>query len=257
MNNTILSEKDTQLIEKVILEYGKIVTINNLMAVFSTEYSDMAAHNRIQKLADNGWFKRIKRGTYLVIENISSRYQNDHSLLLISNALNEQSYVSLSYALNYYNLFDQYSKVVVAVTMGEPKRYSFDDHVFKYAKVKKSMYFGFSQKTESGGSINIADVEKALIDTLYLDKSFTSASLIYEKLRDHQDSIDFRKLVDYALKIDMALKRKFGFLLDHLNIETNDLYKSLGENRGYSKFTSDSRQFNAKWRIYYDERITR
>lgn len=255
MKSTILTEKDTKLIEQTILQYGKIVSIKDLMAIFTVEYSKLGAHNRIQKLSEAGWLKRIKRGLYLVIENLSSRHQNDNSLMLVSDSLTQNSYISLSYALNYYHMFDQYSKTIVAITTTSSKKYNFDNFIFKFIKVKKNMYFGFSQKPEAGKLIKIADAEKALIDYLYLDKSFTSASIVFEKLKDYQQNLDLNKLQDYALLSDTTIKRKIGFLLDQLKVDTKKLYQGLGENKGSSRFTKESCIFNAKWRIYYDNRI--
>jgi predicted transcriptional regulator of viral defense system len=255
MNNTILSERDSRLIEQTILKYGRIVTSENLLEVFSKEYSDQAAFNRISKLVETGWLRRVKRGLYLVNESISSRFQNGNSLLLISNALNQNSYVSLSYALNYYQLFDQYSKIIVGITTTKSKKYNFDGYLFKFTRVKESMYFGYSAKIEDGKQIKIADAEKALIDYLYLDKSFTSASLVFEKMKEHKENLDFVKLQDYAQKTDITTRRKVGLLLDQLNVDTQKLYQGLGENKGFSRFTQESKVFNAKWRIYYDHRI--
>lgn len=257
MKTTILTEKDTTLIGQVILKYGRIVTIEALMSIFKAEYSELAAHNRIQKLTKSGWLKRIKRGLYLVIENLSSRFQNDNSLMLISNFLNKDSYISLSYALNYYHMFDQYSKTIIAITTTDSKKYNFDDYVFKFTKVKENMYFGFSQKLEAGKLVKIADVEKALIDYLYLDKSFTSASIVFEKLKDYQQNLDLDKLQEYAMRSDITIKRKVGFLLDQLGVNTKKLYQELAKNKGLSRFTKESKTFNAKWRIYYDNRIIR
>lgn len=146
MKTTILTEKDTNLIEQIILKYGRIVGIDDLMTIFRIEYSNLSAHNRIQKLTKAGWLKRIKRGLYLVIENLSSRFQNDNSLMLIANALNKSSYISLSYALNYYHMFDQYSKTIVSVTTADSKKYIFDDFVFKFAKVKENMFLVFPKR---------------------------------------------------------------------------------------------------------------
>lgn len=98
---------------------------------------------------------------------------------------------------------------------------------------------------EDGKPVKIADPEKALIDYLYLDKSFTSASL----------SLDFDKLQDYAQRSGITIKRKIGFLLDQLNVDTHKLYQSLGANKGVSRFTQESKAFSAKWRTYYDHRI--
>ncbi|MFA7301102.1 MAG: hypothetical protein WC069_02245 [Candidatus Shapirobacteria bacterium] len=256
MKNTILSQTDSEILEQLLLKYGRIVNSKDLNSVFNTKYSKFASQNRIQKLCKNGWLKRIKRGLYLVIDNLSSRFQNENSLISISNLLNKNSYISFSYALNYYQMYDQYSKNVIAISKKQSNDFNFDDFVFKFTKVKKSMYFGFSKKNNAGKLINIADVEKVLIDYLYIDKSFTSASLVYEKLKDYQSEIDFSKLQEYTLLCDNTIKRKIGFLLDHININTDKIYQSLDKNTGFSRFTVKSKLFNAKWRIYYDNRIT-
>lgn len=224
--------------------------------MFKSQYSGAAAHNRIQLLTKLGWLKRIKRGLYVVIENLSSRFQTDLSLILISNALNEDSYFSLSYALNYYQMFDQYGKTVIAVTSKESKKYLFDNLVLKFTKVKNSMFFGFSERMVSGKLARIADAEKALIDYLYLDKSFSSANLVFEKLKEHKQSLDIQRLQDYVLKTDLVVQRKLGFLLDSADLASDKIYQGIKDNKGASKFTKDSKLFNAKWRIYYDDRIT-
>jgi len=255
MKNTILSEKDVKLIEKSILKYGRILTVNDLLTIFNEEYSRASAHNRINFLTHAGWLRRVKQGLYLVIDSLTARSQIDISLLSIANVLIKDSYISLSYALNYYQLFDQYGKVLVSVSSRENKRYIFDGYTFKFSKVKKDMYFGFTEKMENGKIIRIAEIEKAIIDYLYLDTSFGSASLVFEKIKDHHRDLNLDKLQDYAIRSGITIQRKIGFMLDQVNLDSNKLYQSVKSNRGFSRFTVDSKLFNAKWRLYYDDRI--
>ncbi len=255
MKNTILSEKDAKIIEKIILKFGRIAVISDLMKVFIGEYSQASAHNRIQKLARAGWFLRIKNGLYIIIENLSSRSISDMSLLVISQALNKDSYISLDTALNYYGMFDQYTKNITAINLKFSKIYKFQNNNFKFVKVDKKYYFGFTQVRVDGKIINLATKEKALLDILYLDNSFYSASLAYEKLKEHKNDIDFDKLAEYALKFGVSLQRKIGWLFDELEINSARLLASSKKHAGYSRFTKDSKKFNAKWRLYYDDRI--
>ncbi|MDD4029778.1 MAG: hypothetical protein PHX86_08790, partial [Caldisericia bacterium] len=56
----------------------------------------------------------------------------------------------------------------------------------------------------------------------------------------------------YALRFSSNVRRKTGFLLDHLKINAKKLYASVKDSRGYTKLTKESTQFNTKWRVYYD-----
>lgn len=255
MKSTILSEKDSQLIKKAILKYGRILDINDLMTVFQEEYSKASAHNRINLLSRAGWFRRLKQGLYFIIDSLTARSEVDVSLLSIANALMMDSYVSLSYALNYYQLFDQYSTTVTSVTTKENKKYLFDNYIFRYSRVKQDMYFGFTEKIIDGKKVRLAEAEKALIDYLYLDKSFESASLVFEKLRDHAQDLDLKKLQGYASSSGLSTARKIGFMLDQLSIDSAPLYRIVQKNRGVSRFAAGSKSFSAKWRLYYDARI--
>lgn len=255
MKNTILSEKDANIIGKIILRFGRIVAINDLISLFTEEYSKASAHNRIQTLARVGWFLRIKNGLYVIIENLSSRSISDLSLMVIAEALNKDSYISLDAALNYYGMFDQYTKNITAINLKSSKIYKFQDNNFKFVKVNKKYYFGFTQVRVDGKIINMATREKTLLDIFYLDNSFYSASLIYEKLKEHKNDIDFDKLREYALKFGVSMQRKIGWLFDELKINSDQLLANSKRHAGYSRFTKESKKFNAKWRLYYDDRI--
>ncbi len=253
--NTILSEKDSKIIEEIILKFGTIVSTKELLSVFEKKYSKASAHNRIQKLHKFGWFLRIKKGLYLIVDNISSRYFNNKSLFLIARVINKNSYISLHSALNYHQMFDQYSKSVAVVNCDISKTYDFADHTIHFIKISKKYYFGFSQIRHEGKFVNIALKEKALIDFLYLNSSFSSINLVYEKLKNHKNIIDFKLLQSIASKFGISIQRKLGFLLDQLDIDSNYLFNRVKKEKGYSKLTQDSNTFNAKWRLYYDDRI--
>jgi predicted transcriptional regulator of viral defense system len=256
MKSTILSEKDHKLIEQTILKYGRIVQIADLMNIFSKEYSTASAHNRIHFLAKAGWFKRLKQGLYLVIDSLTARAQTDISLLQIANVFVQESYVSLAHALNYYQLFDQHSTTIVSVSATPSKRYFFDQPTFMYAKVKAAVYFGFTAQSVAGQRLRVAEAEKALLDYLYLDTSFLSASVVFETVRDHQHDLDLQKLQDYAQRFGITMTRKVGWLFDQVQLDSTTLYRSLRQNRSVAHFTPQANVFNAKWRIYYDDRIS-
>jgi predicted transcriptional regulator of viral defense system len=257
MKNTILSEKDSKLIEKAIIKYGRILNISELLDVFGELYTDNSAHNRINQLTKVGWFLRIKQGLYLIVDSLSARSQNDISLYVVANSLVDESYVSLSYSLNFYQMFDQYDKIITSVNIKNSKKYNFDNHSYYFSRVKKDFYFGFVEKRDGNKIIKIAEAEKALIDYLYLDNSFSSASLVFEKIRDYSKELDLDKLQYYAARSGTTVLRKIGFILDTIGLNTDKAFSLMKDNHGSSYLTRDSKLFNSKWRIYYDDRIIR
>jgi len=42
------------------------------------------------------------------------------------------------------------------------------------------------------------------------------------------------------------VQRKLGFILDKIHIDSAKLYKSVKKHQGYSRFTKESKKFNAK-----------
>ncbi|MCK4745036.1 hypothetical protein KAS41_03160 [Candidatus Parcubacteria bacterium] len=254
--NTILSAKDSKLIEKVIIRHGDIVAFGDILKIFQKEYSSLAAGNRIHQLEKRGWFVRVKQGLYVVVSDIASRSTSNVSLFRIAHAINDKSYVSFDYALSYYNIFDQYAKMITSITTTRTKKYEFQKTIFKFVKINKNYYFGFSQKRIEGKLVNIADLEKIIIDYFYFNKTSYILSLMLEKLRNYKNDFDFEKMQNYALRCNITTQRKIGFLLDKIGIDTKKLYNKVKlNNKGYSRFNKESKKFNSKWRVYYDYRI--
>jgi hypothetical protein len=106
------------------------------------------------------------------------------------------------------------------------------------------------------GLVNIAQKEKALLDILYFRSNQYYSNLVWEKLSEHKKAIDFDLLKKYAAKFNLDVVRQVGFFLDLLGIETSELKSIVAGKTGYSRMTKNSKDFNAKWRLYYDDRIT-
>ncbi len=253
--STILSKKDAELLEQTIANYGHLVSTDDLKHVFNGKYRNAELRQQLARLAQRGWLVRIKRGLYVVISDMTSLAANNISLLRISNALNNHSYVSLSSALFYYGLVDQLLQSVTAITNTRTRQYHFQGFTFAFSKVQDDFYFGFSEKRVEGKLVKIADLEKVVLDYLYLRKDTYSLNLVWEKLTEYADEFDFGKLQQFALRCNLTLRRATGFLFDQLGANSNELYDSVKGRNGYSRLTSEAKDFNAKWRLYYDHRI--
>jgi predicted transcriptional regulator of viral defense system len=253
--NTILSGRDASLIEDIVVNFGRIVSFDQIKKGLAKNYSAVGIKKRISFLTKQGWFVRIKKGLYIVVTDIGGLGSNDVSSNAISRALNNESYVSFENALQYHGMFDQMVSGTSAVTFERARTYRVKDMTIKFFKIKKELYFGFTEERSDIGLVNIAQKEKALLDILYFRATRYHASLVWEKLKDHRDRIDFKVLKQYAAKFNFNVIRQVGVFLDQIGIDTKDIHSVVAGKKSYSKMTKESKHFNAKWRLYYDDSI--
>jgi predicted transcriptional regulator of viral defense system len=256
--NTLLSTKDTQLLEQAVLEHGQVATTEQLEKIFAQSYArkDERAR-RISFLARSGWLVRIKQGLYLVVTDLSTLASSNVSNLVISNALNRKSYVSFANALNWHGMFDQLTKSVDSVTIERARAYRFQGTEFRFFRVKDKLFFGFTKERADGKVVNIAEREKIILDYLSLKRNAATVSLVLEKLEEHKSRFDFAKMIEYARAYNLTIQRNLGFLLDALGVSTDALYETARKKKtGFSKMDRNAKTFNAKWRLYYDAGAT-
>ncbi len=75
------------------------------------------------------------------------------------------SYLSLMTALDYYGVTTQMQRdFFESVAIQRAKTFQVGETVFRYSKISKKLYFGFSKKD----TFFIASPEKALLDAFYL-----------------------------------------------------------------------------------------
>jgi predicted transcriptional regulator of viral defense system len=88
---------------------------------------------------------------------------------------------------------------------------------------------------------------------LYFRNSAYSVNIVLEKLREYKHRLDFEKLKQYTQHYGIGMVRIVGFLLDTIDIETNELLmRAKASKNSYNKLTNTSTVFDAKWRLYYE-----
>ncbi|MBI4743310.1 MAG: hypothetical protein HY776_00495 [Actinobacteria bacterium] len=254
MKSTILSKKDLEILEKIILHSGYIAYFDSIKELFKDDYSYEEIKKRISFLSKRGWLVRIKRGVFAVAGLESHNFANI-SPLVISSIFVPDSYVSFEFVLNHYGLFDQLPQKIIAITSLKSKKYTFQNLNYQFIKTKPQLIFGFKEIAVNGQKAKIAEPEKVILDFIYFRNDTYSIDLVIEKLKENKDEFDFEKLISYGLKYPLSVKRRLGFLLDSAGVETTKLYQETKSSKGYSKLTKNSHKFNAKWRLYYEDRF--
>lgn len=156
--------------------------------------------NQLRRWQDKGLIFKLKRGMYLL--NANDRKINP-SRQFIANQLYMPSYVSLEYALNFYDLIPERVSEVTSVTTKKTIRFVNDLGIFTYQHIKSKAFRGFKMtKDEMGLTFFIAEPEKAVIDFLYLnfDKIKISNKDVFESSYRFQntETLSQRRIMELA-----------------------------------------------------------
>lgn len=251
---TILSEKELKLIEALIADYGYIVSFEQVYKKLNI--GRQSVRNLINKLIKNGWFVKVKKGTY-AIASLESHSFSNISPLVISRVFVSASYVSFEFALNHWGHFDQFPSKITSITSLKSKKYHFQNLEYVFIKAKSQIMIGYKEITLDGQKAKVAELEKALLDFLNFRKDSYTIDLVLEKLKEASSEIDSNKLIDYSNFYPTTTQRRLGFLLDLSGIESNKLHDRIRNVSGFAKLTNKSDIFNAKWRLYYENRFAK
>ena len=252
--NTILSEKESRLLEDLLVKYGSIVTFENIYDLLKTHQARQTTRNLAKKLVLNGWLGRIEKGLY-EIAGLESRGFIRLSVYRIAQLLCHNSYVSGEMALQYHGLFDQLLTTIISVTTKSHKAKTIQNIHYKFIKTKSILFFGWEDHEIEQHTVKIATAEKALLDLLTFNRSVAMIDLVREKLQAYSSDLNFFNLLQYSKPYPKVIRRILGVLLDELKVDTAELHMSLNKEKDCSLASKDSSVFNAKWRLYLPSHI--
>lgn len=252
MNQTILSSKQSELLEKLIVKHGIIVTASQIVEIAKDSWGYKQAKNLITKLVKDGWLIRVKRGLYTISE-LSGRGFLSLSPYVVANLLVKDSYVSFESALQYHNMFDQLMNKTISVSKKMYKTVNLNNMEYSFVKTKEEIFFGFKEVEIESKIARIATAEKALVDIVNFRKSKLAIDIVIEKIINHQHDLNFDRFNDYLSKFNSTTIKIFGLIFDLIGIDSDNLYKLIKNKHSTHWMLAGDKKFNAKWRLYYDE----
>jgi predicted transcriptional regulator of viral defense system len=250
MKQTILSVKQSELLENLIVKHGQIVTSGQIISQAEGNWDYKQAKNLITKLVKNGWLMRIKRGLY-AISDLSTRGFLTLSPYVVANLLVPDSYVSFESALQQYGMFDQLTDKTISVSLKMYKAVKLNTTEYSFVKTKPDYFFGWQEVNVDNNNVRVATPEKALIDMVNFHKSQYAIDLVIEKLQEHQNDLDIDRLNDYLSRLSLTTVKIFGLIFDLIGINSDKLYEFVKTKHGTHWMLSGDSKFNAKWRLYY------
>ena len=250
MKQTILSIKQAELLENLIVKYGQIATYDQICKEAEGYRDNKQVKNLITKLVNNGWLIRIKRELY-AISDLSTRGYLSLSPYVIANLLENESYVSFESALQQYGMFDQLTNRVDSVSLKMHKSVKLSGIKYGFIKTKPEYYLGWNEIQIENNVARVATPEKALIDIVNFHKSQYSIDLVIEKLLEYKSVLNFDRLCGFLKGYSTTTIKVFGIIFDLLEINSNNLYSYISPKKGTSWMLPGDNIFNGKWRLYY------
>ena len=190
----LLIEEKLSKYKTHIIDYATLKSI-----LINLAYANI--NDKINNLKQKGIIKSLKPGLYI---HTSVTNKNIISKELISNSLlSSPSYISLDYALYFYDLIPETVHEITAVTTKRSKVFKTDFGIFSYKQIKKELFaIGIKIESSKHGNYWIATKEKALCDKIYFTKAvkLTSKSSM-AKFIENDLRIDIDELSDFNSQI--------------------------------------------------------
>jgi predicted transcriptional regulator of viral defense system len=136
---------------------------SSMLAIFP----DPPAHKQVQlcRWTRAGKLSQLRRGWYLIEKPWRTR---EVPIAVMANSVVHPSYLSLDWALQYYEMIPEYVPNPTSVTTDRGVRFTAQNSLFIYYHIQPSFFKGYRQEKVNGHKINIACPEKALVDKIYL-----------------------------------------------------------------------------------------
>ncbi|GAB4235468.1 MAG: hypothetical protein Tsb0034_09590 [Ekhidna sp.] len=191
----------------------RIFSVNDIRKSF-TDFDS----RRLVEWQQKGYILKVINRWYL----FADVEVDDNMKLWIANRIYQPSYVSLESALFYYNLIPEAVYSITSLTSN--KTISFDTSVgnYVYRHIKPTVFFGYQVIEWQGFPIRMAELEKVLLDYLYLNTNINSEQDL-EGLRfntdDLKEKLSVEKFNDYLALFDSkALTTRATSLLNYLDL---------------------------------------
>jgi predicted transcriptional regulator of viral defense system len=170
---------------------------------------------------------------------------------LIASNIVFPSYISFITAYSYYNLTTQLPRTFFVVTLKQKKPISFNSNLIRFVKFKKFRFFGFKREILEGKFVFVAEIEKAILDSLYLPK-YCPISETFFALRNA--NLNLEKLFKYAKRMNsLAVIKRLGYLLEIVGIDASEIKTSFKNYTLLNPNLPKKGNLNEKWKLIINE----
>ena len=132
--------------------------------------------HQLNEWQNKGYLTKLRRGYYMFADTAL----NESALSLIANRLYAPSYVSFESALSRYGLIPEGVYTMTSASTRKTSAFATPVGNFSYRQVKPSLFFGYRLEQYNGQGVKIAEMEKAVLDYLYLNPRIVEEEEFHE-----------------------------------------------------------------------------
>jgi predicted transcriptional regulator of viral defense system len=206
------------------LEWEKqpVINVEDTMKILGVSYDH--ARQLLHDLARDRWLARIRAGKYELIPAERGEYAfPDTNPLFLGSVLVQPYYYSFATAAFFHGLTTQSSQVVfIATSQDLPRRRLVREKEYRLIFQPEYKFFGWSEVDAYGSQVNMAEPEKAILDSLDHPAQAGDIPEIASMIWRGKNRLDWQKMFEYVIRFQSrALVQRFGYLLDAINIPVN------------------------------------
>lgn len=224
-----------------------------------TGLSPKSARSLVWRLVDRGVATRLKPGLFILVP-----YELGHERNYIGNPFlvakeivsGSDYYISHASAMDIHQMVTQPQLVVYTTTTRAIRPRITLGTEFQFVRCKPRNFFGTTYhwitKTRK---VRISDLERTVTDGLKRSEYCGGFSEVAKGFWMRREDIDFKKLVEYALRLDIgAIYRRLGYLLELFALEASREIETLQQKLTPSYAILDPMlpnegKFMARWRL--------
>lgn len=182
-----------------------------VFSIKDIEKVDLAFHKqRLSEWQKKGYVKKIRQGFYI----FSDLQINEKMMFTIANRIYEPSYISLEMALSIYGIIPEAVYGVTSTTSQNTKSIKTPIGDFIYRHVQPDLMFGYELREHDGHRYQIAELEKAVLDYLYINskindnESFEGVRFNVSELKEKLNIEKFNKYLEAFHNKSLARRAK-------------------------------------------------
>lgn len=218
-----------------------------------------SARSFVRKLVSRGVAARLRPGLFTLVPfelGLEREYLGNPYVVARELMKGEPYYLSHASAMDIHRMVTQ-PQLVVYVTSPKPMRGRVVlGTEFRFFRCKPSHFFGMSECwADKQEKVVVSDLERTVLDGLKHSEYCGGLTEVAKGLWMRRADLDVRKLVNYALRLDIgAVIRRLGYLLEAYGIDAPEEIERL---RGHLTATyllldpllPPEGKFLARWRL--------